>query len=707
MPGDFATPLTKNQLQSDLRFLKGVGPRRAAEFMREDLQTCEDLLFRFPIRFEDRSLLRRSVEVKVGELAALCGEVVSVGLRRTRRRGFTLVEMLARDDSGTFQVVWINQPFLKEVFTRGQRVSFYGKTVWREPGGLRLENPHYEIVGEQNRSEDKGLHTARIVPIYERIGTLTTKQIRRFVYQTLKLLPDFIEEVLPLNLCQAQHLPGRREALWEAHFPTAGTSMTLLNSFRTPAQSRLILEELFLFQLGLGLRRRSQSGKTKTHKIGVDDRIRSSARKVLPFRLTTGQRYALKTIVDDLCRPEPMNRLLQGDVGCGKTIVAMLAALVTMENALQVALMAPTELLAEQHYLGLRDLLDDSRFRIALITGGSMTLSKRSTIAEIEKGKVDLIVGTHALVQQAMQFKALGLVIIDEQHRFGVLQRATLREKGSYPDVLVMTATPIPRTLALASYGDLDISVIRDMPPGRRPVKTRVERELHRDSVYDFVAEELGEGRQAFVVYPLVEESEKLDLKAATAMVETLSLRFDGYKVGLLHGRMKANDRAQIMRLFSKNDLHLLVSTTVIEVGMDIPNASVMVVEHAERFGLAQLHQLRGRVGRGRHQAYCCLLYSDPISETGHARLRALASTTDGFEIAEEDLKLRGPGEMLGTRQSGVPTFRVADLVRDQDFMETAHAEAVSILGRTGAVDKVLQGLDESWKKRFGLAVVG
>lgn len=707
MPRDFAAPSTKNPLQSDLRFLKGVGPRRAAECLRVDLRTCEDLLFRFPIRFEDRSLLRRSVEVKAGEVAALSGEVVSVGLRQTRRKGFSLVEMLARDDSGTFQVVWINQPFLKEVFTRGQRVSFYGKTVWRKPGGLRLENPHYEVVGEQNDSEDKGLHTARIVPIYERIGTLTTKQIRQLVYATLQLLPDSVEEVLPFALRQAYGLPGRRQALWEAHFPTAGTSMTLLNSFRTPAQKRLILEELFLFQLGLGLRRRAQSGKTKIHRIAVDDRIRRSARKVLPFSLTTGQRQALKTIVDDLCRPEPMNRLLQGDVGCGKTIVALLAALVTMENTLQVALMAPTELLAEQHYLSLRDLLDSSRFRVVLITGGSMTVSKRSTMSAIKNGQVNLIVGTHALVQQGIQFRALGLVIIDEQHRFGVLQRATLRQKGSCPDVLVMTATPIPRTLALASYGDLDVSVIRDMPPGRSPVMTRVTRESERDSVYDFVAKELGEGKQAFVVYPLVEESEKLDLKAATAMVETLRRRFDGYKVGLLHGRMKTDDRAETMRLFSSNDLHVLVSTTVIEVGVDIPNASVMVVEHAERFGLAQLHQLRGRVGRGRFQGYCCLLYKEPISEIGNARLKALASTTDGFEIAEEDLKLRGPGEMLGTRQSGVPTFRVADLVRDQGFMETAHNEAVTILGRSGAVDKVLRGLDENWKKRFGLAVVG
>ena len=402
-----------------------------------------------------------------------------------------------------------------------------------------------------------------------------------------------------------------------------------------------------------------------------------------------------------------MNRLLQGDVGCGKTIVALLAALVTMENDLQVAFMAPTELLAEQHYLSLRSLLKASRFRIVLLTGSGKAGAKRQTISEIEQGTAQLVIGTHTLVQQTVKFRRLGLVVIDEQHRFGVLQRANLRDKGRRPDVLVMTATPIPRTLALTNYGDLDVSVIRDLPPERIPVKTKVEDESQREDAYEFVWRQIQQRRQAYIVYPLVEESAKVDLKAASTMAETLAGRFRDYSVGLLHGRMSPQDREVIMREFARGSLDVLVSTTVIEVGMDVPNASVMVIEHAERFGLAQLHQLRGRVGRGPHQAYCRLLYKSPLTETGRARLKAIAGTSDGFELAEHDLQLRGPGEMLGTRQSGLPTLRVANLVRDQDLMETARTEAVDVLKADGVSAVILQKLDRAWKERFGLAAIG
>ena len=705
-----ATRTTESDpLQRELRFMKGVGPRRAAELERAGLRTADDLLHRFPIRFEDRSRLRRSTDLRAGEMAAVCGEVVSTGLRRTRRRGFTLFEMLLRDDVGMCRVVWMNQPFLQDVFSPGQRVALYGKVEWRDPGGLRLTNPQYELTGsgDGDGDDDDGMHIGRIVPIYERIGSLTPKLLRRLVHEVLQRLPTALEDPLPAVVRRRHALPGRREALSASHFPAPETSLELLNSFRSPAQTRLILEELFLFQLGLGLRRRAHAAGRKPRMIRVDDRIRRSALAVLPFKLTPGQKTALRTIVEDMRRPRPMNRLLQGDVGCGKTIVALLAALVVMENGLQVAFMAPTELLAEQHYLSIGRLLAASRFRVTSLTGSAGAKARRETVTAIETGAADLVVGTHALVQREVRFRALGLAIIDEQHRFGVLQRATLRDKGRQPDVLVMTATPIPRTLALTSYGDLDVSVIRDLPPGRRPVKTKVEPESRRDAVYEFVRRRLREGRQAYVVYPLVEESAKTDLKAATTMAETLAVWFRDSTVGLLHGRMTPDERGAVMGRFAAGDVHLLVATTVVEVGVDVPNATVMVVEHAERFGLAQLHQLRGRVGRGPHQSYCRLLYQRPLSEMARARLKAVSGTTDGFDIAEQDLQLRGPGEMLGTRQSGVPTLRVADLIRDHDLMETARREAFAALRDASIATSVLARLDDTWTERFGLAGVG
>ena len=685
--------------------MKGVGPRRAAELERAGLRTADDLLHRFPIRFEDRSRLRQSTDLRPGEAAAVCGEVVSAELRRTRRRGFTLFEMLLRDDAGMFRVIWMNQPFLQDVFSPGQRVALYGKVEWRDPGGLRLTNPQYELTNGEG--DDDGMHTGRIVPVYERIGSLTTKPLRRLVHDVLQRLPASLEDPLPAALRRRHALPGRREALTASHFPATETSIELLNRFRSPAQTRLILEELFLFQLGLGLRRQAHAEKQKPHTILVNDTIRRAALAVLPFRMTPGQKTALRTIVDDMRRPRPMNRLLQGDVGCGKTIVALLAALVVMENGLQVAFMAPTELLAEQHYHSIGRLLAASRFRVISLTGGVGTKARREAVTAIESGEMDLVVGTHALVQRDVRFRALGLAITDEQHRFGVLQRATLRDKGRQPDVLVMTATPIPRTLALTSYGDLDVSVIRDLPPGRRPVKTKLEPESRRDDVYEFVRRRLREGRQAYVVYPLVEESAKIDLKAATTMSETLAMSFPDSTVGLLHGRMKPAERSAVMRRFAAGEVHLLVATTVVEVGVDVPNATVMVIEHAERFGLAQLHQLRGRVGRGPHQSYCRLLYQRPLSEMARARLKAVSGSTDGFDIAEQDLQLRGPGEMLGTRQSGTPTLRVANLIRDHNLMETARLEAFAALRDASIATSVLARVDETWTERFGLASVG
>jgi ATP-dependent DNA helicase RecG len=431
---------------------------------------------------------------------------------------------------------------------------------------------------------------------------------------------------------------------------------------------------------------------------------------VLPFRLTAGQREALREIVTDMQRPEAMNRLLQGDVGAGKTIVAMLAAVVAMENGLQVAFMAPTEILADQHYLTIRRLLEASRFRVASLTGSVTAAKRRGILSELQNGALHMVIGTHALAEHAVAFRALGLVIIDEQHRFGVLQRATLRSKGVNPDVLVMTATPIPRTLALTAYGDLDVSVIRDLPPGRQPIRTVAKPESRRDEVYAMARRELESGRQVYVVYPLVEESAKVELRAAAAMVDHLQAEvFPEYRVALLHGRLKQDEKDRVMGAFARGDVHVLVATTVVEVGVDVPNASLMLVEHAERFGLSQLHQLRGRVGRGTHPSTCVLLYQFARSDAGRARIDALVETTDGFVIAERDLALRGPGDFFGTRQSGLPTLRVGDVMRDHALMEEARREAVAWLdaGEDGAGARLVEYLSANWAVRFGLVGVG
>jgi ATP-dependent DNA helicase RecG len=500
----------------------------------------------------------------------------------------------------------------------------------------------------------------------------------------------------------------RRAAVEESHFPPNDASVEVLNAFRSPAQRRLIFEEFFLFQIGHAWRRHSTGTELKPFVPIVDDRIRASAAKVLPFKLTPGQRQAVKEIVDDMLRPEPMHRLLQGDVGAGKTTVALLAAIVAMENGLQVAFMAPTEILAAQHYGNIARLLASSRFRVDLLTGSTPGLHKHTLLANIERGTTNLVVGTHALVQEHVAFNKLGLVVIDEQHRFGVAQRAALRAKGLRPDVLLMTATPIPRTLALTDYSELDVSKIPDLPPGRKPVTTLVKPESRRDEIYDLIRRELEAGRQAYIIYPLVEESEKIDLKSATEMADHLQAEvFPAHRVALLHGRMKQDAKDHVMHAFAAGRIEVLVSTTVVEVGVDVPNASIMVVEHAERFGLSQLHQLRGRVGRGPAQSVCILLYQAPWTDDARERLKAMASTNDGFVIAERDLELRGPGDFFGTRQSGLPKLRTGDLVRDRDIMESAHHEA-RVLVESGALTPELKEfVTRQWHDQFGLIEVG
>jgi ATP-dependent DNA helicase RecG len=697
--------VTSELLSTPLQFLKGVGPRRAADLERVGLLTVEDLLYRFPIRYEDRSHLQPIASLRPGQMASIMGGVSSCGLRSTRRAGFKIFEALVTDASGSVRVAWLNQPFLRDVFSRGQSVVLFGPVEMRGSSGLQLTNPQYELVDEE---EGETVHTGRIVPVYERAGSVTAKIQRKLVYDVLQRLPvdmaDELSEAMRLRL----DLPSRRAALIAAHFPSDGTRIDLLNRFETAAQRRLIFEEAFLFQTGVLARRRAAASESRPYPIHVDERIRESARRVLMFKLTPGQRQALKEIVEDLQRSRPMNRLLQGDVGSGKTVVALLASLVVLENGLQVAFMAPTEILAEQHFANISRLLQPSRFRVALLTGSTGAPARKLHLAEIESGAVQLVIGTHALLQSDVRFKQLGLVVIDEQHRFGVVQRAMLRAKGLRPDVLVMTATPIPRTLALTVYGDLDVSVIPDTPPGRLPIKTAAKPESRRDEVHQFVREQLDLGRQVYVIYPLVEESEKIDLKAATAMAHHLTHEvFPQYRVGLLHGRLKAEDKERVMRAFSAGDLQLLVSTTVVEVGVDVPNASVMLVEHAERFGLSQLHQLRGRVGRDRHQSYCFLLYQSPLSDEARERLRAMTATTDGFEIAERDLAQRGAGDFFGTRQAGVPTFRLIDLVRDRDLLELAQREAAQWFASAVQTPAAVAQLLQTWEERFRLIEIG
>ena len=702
-------------LASALQYLKGVGPRRAADLQRVGLQTIEDLLYRFPIRYEDRGHFQTIASLRPGVAASIIGEVVSAGVRPTRRPRFRIFELLVRDATGSIRAIWFNQPFLADIFHPRQRVILFGKLELTSHG-LQLQNPQYEVLRGEGAAdpasresvEDDTLHTGRIVPVYEKTGNLTTKMQRVLVHEALTQLPETLPDPIPAAVLERQELLDRRAALEYVHYPPEGADVDELNRFRSRAHRRLIFEEFFLFQLGLILRKRRAEAEQKPRAVRITDDIREAVRRVLPFRLTGDQKKVIAEIVADLQRMSPMNRLLQGDVGSGKTIVALMAAIVAMENGFQVAFMAPTEILAEQHYITIRKLLESSRFRMTLLTGSTPARQRREAQAELASGSLHLVVGTHALVQDPIAFRELGLVIIDEQHRFGVMQRALLRSKGLHPDVLVMTATPIPRTLALTTYGDLDVSVMREMPPGRRPIKTIAKPESRRDEIYGFVREQIDAGRQVYVIYPLVEESEKVDLKAATEMADHLAQDvFQAYRVALLHGRMKPDDKERVMAAFARGEVNLLVSTTVVEVGVDVPNASVMLVEHAERFGLSQLHQLRGRVGRGPHSSYCILLYQSPLTDQGRDRLKALTETTDGFVIAERDLEQRGPGDFFGTRQSGMPTLRVGDLLRDHQLMEEARREAIAALDDAKESETLTALVRSSWEQRFGLVGVG
>ena len=693
------------ELESPVRFLSGVGPRRATILSKNGIVTVEDLLLTFPKRYEDRSRVTAISSLSLDATTGIKAKVLGAEVRPTRRPGFKLFEMLVADETGQIYVMFPNQVYLREVFKDVKAVLMFGTVTQRKAGGLQFTNPEYEIVEDDKTSRMRSIHIGRIVPIYEKLGTFSSKLRRRVVYETLERLGDRVDEILPASIRGHVDSLPRKEALDRSHFPTDEMSLDVLNCFESPAQKHLIFEEFFQFQLGLQINRGSYPEAPQAKSITIDDRIRRVALNVLPFHLTKDQRRVLREIVGDLQKSRPMNRLLQGDVGSGKTIVALLAAVVAIENGLQVAFMAPTELLSEQHEVTLRRALAGTGYSIELLTGSMTNRNRDAAVARIRDGSTQLVIGTHALIQATTEFRSLGLIIIDEQHRFGVAQRASLREKNSRANLLLMTATPIPRTLALSAYGDLEVSEIRERPPGRQNIVTRVAAGSTREEIFSFVDKQIAQGRQAFIVYPLIDESEKLDLKAATVMAAEIENHFcPNRRVALIHGRLLREERERLMNSFSAGEVDLLVATTVIEVGLDVPNASVMVIEQAERFGLAQLHQLRGRVGRGDHESFCILLHKDNLAGPSSIRLKTLAETNDGFDIAEKDLQLRGPGDFFGTRQSGIPLFRTGDVVRDHGVMSAAARIAKEWLAGPEQTTIDLNRVKSDWNTRFPFA---
>jgi ATP-dependent DNA helicase RecG len=717
-----------------VQFVKGIGPKLSEILANKGIQTVDDLLHYLPFRYEDRQNPRGIAELQLGEMATLIAEVRTSGLFRTRR--MPIFQLTVGQGRNRLKCIWFNGSYLRDRFQPGQLVALYGK-VDLNRGEPQLVNPEFEILGEEDKAEEKAaesLEVGRIVPIYESAGQgkLTSRWFRKIIHNALKDLTPDLPEAIPAAICKRLNLPSARKALWEVHWPIEGESLRDLQSRRTPAHIRMIFEELFFIELGLELKRREQKAKTGI-AFELNDRVREAIKKILPFHPTGAQKRALKEIASDMQKPFPMRRLLQGDVGSGKTLVAFEAAIIAIENGFQVGLMAPTEILAQQHYFSARRILEPSGYRIVLLTGSLEEDRKREIRRHIAQGSAQLVIGTHALIEHKVDFAKPGLVIVDEQHRFGVMQRSKLMQKTAESgndrvgtgaparlaepipeaDVLVMTATPIPRTLALTLYGDLDISVLDEMPPGRTPIVTRRVGDERSDEVWQFVRKQVAAGHQAYVVYPVIEEKES-ELKAAMKMYGELSKRvLPDLQVAVLHGRMEADLKEQVMRLFQQGKIQVLVSTTVIEVGVDVPNATVMVVEHAERFGLAQLHQLRGRIGRGAAKSYCVLMTGGKVSEDGERRLDALVRTNDGFQIAELDLELRGPGEFFGTRQAGLPSFQVASLIRDRDLLEIAKKDAAAVLSAPNSeisqteIERALWQMRTRWQKTYGLVEVG
>jgi ATP-dependent DNA helicase RecG len=725
--------------------VKGVGPRLSEILAAKGIHTVHDLVHYLPFRYEDRLNPRGISELRPGETATVIAEVESAALLRTPR--MPIYQMTAAQGRARLKCIWFNAAYLQDRFQRGQVVALYGR-VEGNRGGLQLTQPQFEILGEGEEEAEKkraqSLEIGCIVPIYESAGggRLTSRWFRRTIHTALENLAPEAPDPIPAAVRRRLDLLPAGDALWKVHWPNEGQSFEELARARSPAHLRLIFEELFFIQLGLELKRRQHKAESGV-AFELNARVREAIKRILPFHPTAAQKRALKEIASDMERPSPMRRLLQGEVGSGKTLVAFEAAIIAIENGYQVALMAPTEILAQQHYFSARRILEPSLYRIVLLTGSLEDQHKRDIRRHIAQGDAQLVIGTHALIEQKVEFQRLGLVIVDEQHRFGVLQRFKLMKKSTAaprtwastgsdgprpvatiapvdeppaaePHLLVMTATPIPRTLALTLYGDLDLSVLDELPPGRTPVLTRRVSDERAADVWQFVRKQVERGYQAYVVYPVIEENEETELKAAMRMYRELAREiFPDLRVAVLHGRMEADLKEQVMGLFQQSTIQILVSTTVIEVGVDVPNATVMVIEHAERFGLAQLHQLRGRIGRGSARSYCILMTGRKTSEEGERRLDAMVRTNDGFEIAELDLELRGPGEFFGTRQSGLPSFQIANLMRDRDLLERAKQEAMAVLSgpnqevSQAEIDRAIRETRRRWEKTYGLVEAG
>ena len=706
-----------HELNKKLDTLHGVGPRMVPKLQKLGLNTIEDALYHLPLRYEDRRQLKSINQLTDNQQEVFVGTVLASGESATTRSRRKIYEVIVGDSGGKIALKWFRyrKPWLQKRFPIGQKAIFIGE-VKRFAAIREIHHPDSELLDDQQTLEQliqaDPLNFGRILPVYSLTEGLTQKQARKIWYRLIREHAQDVPDVIPAEIRNRQQLLPIPDALQQAHWPDQSTHLGDLEKGRDRARKTLVFDEFFFLEVGLALKRAGvqlEPGRAFkfSHKYTIP------LNKLLPFKLTEAQRRVLGEIKRDMMAPHPMHRLLQGDVGSGKTIVALMAALIAIENRAQVAVIAPTEILAEQHYRTFETWLKKLGLKTCLLQGNMAAAAKRTTLEQIAQGEIDLIVGTHAVLQEGVEFHSLGLGIIDEQHRFGVQQRSLLKRKGVNPDMLVMTATPIPRTLSMTLYGDLAVSVIDQLPPGRKPVTTRRFSAAQRNRGYQLIRQELQQGRQAYVVYPLVEESEKSDLQAATAAADSFADEiFPNFKVGLLHGRMKTVEKDQVMNSFRQGDIQLLVATTVIEVGVDVPNATVMMIEHADRFGLSQLHQLRGRVGRGGDKSYCLLIPSDHYSEDAARRLKVMVETEDGFRIAEADLEIRGPGDFLGTRQAGIPDFRVASLLKDLQILESARQEAFTYVQKTAQLTtedalSVKQELVRRWGGRLELAAIG
>lgn len=690
-------PIAKTTLQSPLQqsvqYLKGVGPKRSDIFGKLGIHTIRDMLFHFPRDYKDHTRIQKISEAAVGAEITIQGKILGVQTRMARNRK-NILEVFVGDGTGTIAATWFNQPFLANKFRVDNTVILHGKVGAYKY--LQLLSPEYDIIQEDEFPAKEG----GVVPVYPLTERMSQTHFRKIMKLAVFQFSGYTEEALPEEIIRKNRFVSINEAIRDIHFPE--TFEHLKN-----ARSRLVYEELFTLELAMALRRRGIKEETGlSFKIGAN--VDAHIRNLIPFTLTKAQERVIYEITEDMRSSKPMNRLLQGDVGSGKTVVAMYAILAAIANGYQAAFMGPTEILAKQHFQTIQKYLEHSYVRMRLLTGDIRSRQKKDILDQIQSGQVDLVVGTHALIEDTVQFKQLGLVVIDEQHKFGVVQRLKLKKKGTCPDMLIMTATPIPRTLSLTLFGDLDISILDEMPPGRPPVKTLWVPADKEMNAYRFMYAEITKGRQVFIVYPLVEESEKFDLKSAVAESKRLQQEvFPTLRVGLLHGQMKSAEKDKIMMDFKEKRYDILVSTVIIEVGIDIPNASIMAIVHAERFGLSQLHQLRGRIGRGSEQSYC-LLFGNPNSSVSGERIRTMTRTCDGFKIAEMDFRLRGPGEFFGTRQHGLPELRISDLIKDFPILKKARDDAFELVSQDPQLimnthDKMKQKILETFKDRLEL----